>query len=170
MVQAALFLSIKPTFARKILGGTKTVELRRVRPNVAPGETALIYSSSPEMALLGSARVGTILSRSPSALWCEVRDDAGVSRQEYDSYFSGASTAIGIRLEDVQWFVRPISLREIRERWPWLRPPQSYRYVNALLESNGRDVASLAPRHASRVEFGRSRSLVSTPSSRPDPR
>jgi predicted transcriptional regulator len=154
MVQATLFLSIKPTFARKILGGTKTIELRRARPNVAPGETALIYSSSPEMALLGSARVVDILSGPPSALWCDVKDEAGVSRQEYDSYFSGAAMAIGIRLEGVQCFVKRISLQEIRERWPWLRPPQSYRYVDALLGPDGRDVASLAPRHTSLVEYG----------------
>jgi predicted transcriptional regulator len=145
MRPATLFLSIKPIFARKILSGTKTIELRRVRPNVTPGNTVLIYSSSPEMALLGSAQVEEILSDTPSDLWGQVKDNAGVSRREYNAYFSGSTTAIGIRLGAVQRLARPISLRELRERWPWLRPPQSYRYVDARLDSDGERVASLAP-------------------------
>lgn len=145
MRPATLFLSIKPTFARRILAGTKTIELRRVRPNVTPGDHVLIYSSSPEMALLGSARVEEILSDAPNNLWDRVKDHGGVSRKEYDDYFSGATAAIGIRLGDVQPLSRPIPLRELRERWPWLRPPQSYRYVDARLDSDGERVASLAP-------------------------
>jgi predicted transcriptional regulator len=146
MRPATLFLSIKPTFASKILRGAKTIELRRVRPNVTPGDTVLIYSSSPEMALLGSAWVEEILGGAPRDLWSQVKDQAGVSRQEYDEYFSGASMAIGIRLGSVQRLSRPIPLRELRERWPWLRPPQSYRYVDARLDPDGGRVTSLAPR------------------------
>ena len=132
-------------FTRKIFAGTKTVELRRVRPNVTPGEHVLIYSSSPEMALLGSARVEEILCDAPGNLWNRVKDEAGVSRKEYDDYFSGASVAIGFRLGDVQPLVRPIPLHELRRKWPWLRPPQSYRYVDARLDPAGERVASLAP-------------------------
>lgn len=132
-------------FASKILAGTKTIELRRVRPNVTPGYHVLIYSSSPEMALLGSARVEEILSDAPSNLWGRVKDQAGICRKEYDDYFIGASTAIGIRLGAVQRLVLPIPLRELRERWPWLRPPQSYRYVDARLDPDGERLASLAP-------------------------
>src|SRR6266542_3119737 len=102
MRPATLLLSIKPTFARKILSGAKTIELRRVRPNMTPGDHVLIYSSSPEMALLGSAQVEEILSDTPSDLWGQVKDNASVSRTEYDAYFSGATTAIGIRLGTVQ--------------------------------------------------------------------
>ena len=145
MRQTALFLSIRPTFASRILNGTKTIELRRVRPNVMPGGTVLIYSSSPEMALLGSAQIKTILSGTPKELWDRVKDKAGVSRQEYDDYFSMAEIAIGIWLRTVQRLVRPIPLQELRARWPWLRPPQSYRYVNARLDPSGEKLASLTP-------------------------
>jgi predicted transcriptional regulator len=147
MRPATLLLSIKPMFARKIFSGTKTIELRRVRPSVTSGDTVLIYSSSPEMALLGSAQVEEILSGTPSDLWGRVKNQAGVSHKEYDDYFSGAATAIGIRLGAVQPLVQPIPLQELRERWPWLRPPQSYRYVDARLHPNGDGVASMAPSH-----------------------
>jgi predicted transcriptional regulator len=145
MRQPALFLSVRPTFANRILNGTKTIELRRVRPNVVLGHTVLIYSSSPEMALLGTARVEGILSGAPRELWGEVKGAAGVSRKEYDDYFDGAVIAIGIRLGAVQKLSRPISLQELRKRWPWLRPPQSYRYVTARLDPDGNRLALLAP-------------------------
>jgi predicted transcriptional regulator len=145
MRRAKLFLSVKPIFANKILRGAKTVELRRVRPSVGEGDTVLIYSTSPEMALLGSAQVAEIFSGTPCDIWGQVKEQAGVSRGEYDDYFSGAATAIGIRLCAVRRLARPILLRELRKRWPWLRPPQSYRYVDARLDPDGSAVRSLAP-------------------------
>jgi predicted transcriptional regulator len=145
MRETVLFLSIRPTFANMILDGTKTIELRRIRPNIMPGHAVLIYSSSPAMALLGSACVEEILTGSPHELWRQVKDEAGVSLEQYQNYFDGATTAIGIRLCAVQRLDRPISLQELRERWPWLRPPQSYRYVHARFDIDGCRVASLAP-------------------------
>ena len=145
MQQATLFLSVRPVFANRILSGAKTIELRRVRPHVTPGNTVLIYSTSPEMALLGSAQVAGILHGAPRDVWAKVEKDAGVSRAEYDEYFSGATTAIGIRLCAVQRLAAPIPLQELRERWPWLRPPQSYRYVDARLEPERKALKSLAP-------------------------
>jgi predicted transcriptional regulator len=145
MQHASLFISIKPAFVSRIFDGRKTIELRRVRPNVLSGNFVLIYSSSPVMALLGSARVEEVLSGPPCDLWARVKDEAGVTRQEYESYFSNAAVAVGIRLARVQRLARPIALEELRRRWPWLRPPQSYRYVNAQFEHDGSEVSSIAP-------------------------
>lgn len=145
MRQPALFLSVRPTFAQRILSGAKTIELRRVRPNVATGQPVLIYSSSPVMALLASARIDFIFSGNPCDLWDSVRHEAGVTRDEYDAYFDGAVVAVGIRLAAVKRLTNPIRLEELRQRWPWFKPPQSYRYVEAQIEHNGGLVASLAP-------------------------
>ncbi len=141
----ALFLSVKPIFARRILDGTKTIELRRVRPNIALGDMVLIYSTSPDMALIGSAQVAQLLFGAPHHIWAQVRDHAGVSREEFDDYFSGATTASGIRLCAVRRLARPICLRELRERWPWLKPPQSYRYVDACLDLDRESIKFLRP-------------------------
>jgi predicted transcriptional regulator len=145
MRQTTLFLSVRPVFANKILSGAKTIELRRVRPNVSTGDMVLIYSTSPEMALLGRAQVAEVVAGTPSGIWEQVKGRAGISRGEYDEYFSGAPTAIAIRLCAAQRLTRPIPLRELRERWPWLRPPQGYRYVDAWLAPEGETVRSLAP-------------------------
>ena len=145
MRRPALFLSIKPIFANLILDGAKTVELRRVRPRIATGDIVLIYSASPEMAVLGTARVSTVLSASPRALWGQVKPHACVSRAAYDDYFGSAATATGIRLRWPRRLALPIGLRELRERWPWLKPPQSYRYVEAQFATDRTVLTSLAP-------------------------
>lgn len=146
MTSPTLFLSVKPAFANKILEGTKTIELRRIRPHVMPGQSVLIYSSSPEMSLIGRAVIESILCDTPTNLWNLVKAHAGISRKEYDAYFEGASKAIGLRLERTQRLGAPIPLRELRAQWPWFQPPQSYRFVRAEFKGNGKLVVGLEPR------------------------
>ncbi len=145
MQREVLLLSVRPTFVERILAGTKTAELRRVRPTARVGQEVLIYSSAPKMALLASAVVESIESGSLESMWRRVRTAAGVSRAEYLEYFEGAEVAAAIRLSDVTAFDKPMSLSELRERWPWFRPPQSYCFVRASFKEPTR-VASLAPR------------------------
>lgn len=52
----ALFVSVKPRFAEKILAGEKSVELRRVRPSVTPGTLVIFYASSPTREVVGTGR------------------------------------------------------------------------------------------------------------------
>jgi predicted transcriptional regulator len=129
-----------------MLDGTKRVELRRIRPDVSPGIDVLIYSSTPTMALLASAVVERIEESAVETLWRRVRDAAGVSRTEYLAYFAGAGRAVAIWLSQVRAFERPLGLQELRERWPWFRPPQSYCYIRARVDGPNRGVTSLAPR------------------------
>ena len=146
MQREILLLSIRPTYTRRILDGSKTVELRRVRPSVEPGQEVLIYSSSPTMALLAHAVVAKVETAYPSTLWKSVRQAAGVTWTEYDDYFRGAAQAVGIWLRDVLELEEPIPLAQLRQRWPWFRPPQSYCFLQAHVEPSRRRVEQLAPR------------------------
>lgn len=123
-------MSIRPRFAQSILDGTKTVELRRRAPNLEPGDTVVVYETSPTKAIVGWATVENVETTTPAALWHRVHGKAGVSRREYDAYFAGAPSASAIHLSRVFALRTPIVLDDIRVRWPWLRPPQSYRYVS----------------------------------------
>jgi predicted transcriptional regulator len=145
MQHETLLLSVRPMFAGRILEGTKTAELRRVRPTARVGQQVLIYSSAPTMALLASAIVNSVESGPPLMMWERVQSGAGVSRDEYLRYFAEATVASAIWLSDVTALEDPLSLTQLRERWPWFRPPQSYCFVRASLETPWR-VASLAPR------------------------
>jgi predicted transcriptional regulator len=145
MPREAILLSVKPKFVARILEGTKTAELRRVRPAVVPGQIVLIYSSHPAMALVASAVVQRVEVDQPRKLWLRVREVAGVSVSEYADYFDGSRRASAIRLTDIRALHRPIRLAEMRRRWPWLRPPQSYRYVGVTLTMDATQIKKLTP-------------------------
>jgi predicted transcriptional regulator len=126
-----LLVSLKPRFAAMLLSGSKTVELRRVKPDVATGADVLLYASSPRRALVGSARVGAIDAGTAAAIWTQHCAHIGVSRVEYDDYFAGASTAVAITLTDISALPDgDVPLAELRRRRRDFRPPQSFRYFD----------------------------------------
>jgi len=129
MPDHALLLSIRPKFASKIFDGTKTVELRRVRPRVTTGDLVLVYVSSPVKALLGAFEVARVVAAPPSQLWNNVESKAGVTREQFDDYYKGAKTGYGIFLKRKWAFDKPIKLENLRRWKSKFRPPQSYHYV-----------------------------------------
>ena len=134
-----LLISVHPKYATSILEGTKTVELRRLRPRMEGLGVVLIYASSPTNALLGAACVTKIQVATPNCLWRSVGKAANVTRVEYDQYFVGAKQAVAIHLSDPAAFSRSVDLSELKGVWPGFHPPQSYRYFSA------REVSRLAP-------------------------
>ena len=131
MTQKTLLLSIRPQYAEKIFDGTKKVELRRVKPYVSSGDTVLVYVSSPVKALRGKFTVANVLEGSPEKLWYQVKDDVGITEEEYRSYFDGASCGFGIYLKAVHHMPFPISLSDLRKLWSNFHPPQGYKYLDS---------------------------------------
>jgi predicted transcriptional regulator len=135
MTESAIFLSVKPRYARAILAGDKTVELRRTRPQeLRRGSLIVLYASSPVQAVLGTAQVDRIVSTSPEALWSMVEMAAGVTREEFDLYFQGAGEAVGIFIDSPAVAPDPYALRDIRRDWPTFHPPQAFRYLRSMGE------------------------------------
>ncbi|MGU3435042.1 ASCH domain-containing protein [Actinomycetes bacterium M1A6_2h] len=125
----ALLLSVKPPYAKAILSGEKTVELRRTRPSLTPGAVVIIYASSPMMAVVGWAKLERVIAVSPNYLWRTHGSTTGVNRQDFASYFAGATRAYGLQLSAPVLASSPMSLRELRELG--VNPPQSWRYLKA---------------------------------------
>lgn len=125
-----LFLSIHPSFVRKILSGEKTVELRRQRPRCKAGDWIAIYATTPERCLCGIVQVREVQIGEVDEMWQSVRKQAGVTRDQYDTYFTGSKQAVGIVLENPRTLPAPVSLSELRRVWPEFHPPQSFRYLN----------------------------------------
>jgi predicted transcriptional regulator len=137
MTRHALFLSIQPQYAQRIMAGQKRVELRRVRPRIPKGTVLLIYVSSPVKALQAISTVRNITEASPDDLWRQVSQAAGVTRSEFNDYFDGTHTGFAIHFGEVQRLSRPLALSELREVWPDFNPPQVYQYFTE------REVANL---------------------------
>lgn len=132
MTDDAIFLSIKPKYAEQILAGTKTVELRRVRPRIGAGALVVMYASSPTRAVCGAFEVDRVVTRSPAELWPLVEHQAGVTREEFDAYYRGAEHGVAIFVRAAFGADEPYGLDEIRRDVPAFHPPQAFRYLHGL--------------------------------------
>jgi predicted transcriptional regulator len=130
MSGAAILFSIHPKYAEKIFEGTKTVELRRVRPRkIEEGVLALLYVSSPIKSLCGAFKVNKIIEKPVNQLWDEVKDEAGIGYEEFESYYQGATTGVGIFFSEVWCLPTPIKLQELQDELISFYPPQGFRYA-----------------------------------------
>ena len=125
-----MLLSIHPRFARAILAGSKTVEVRRQRVAAPPGTTVFLYATAPTMAIVGMARIAEVHVASPREVWSASRTLTGITRREYDDYMSGATQASGLTMEDPVAFDSSVSLNALRAGGAF-HPPQSYRYLKS---------------------------------------
>ena len=130
-----LLLSIKPEYAAKIFSGEKTVELRRVRTRLTQDDIVLVYVSSPSKALVGLFEVEKIiqekieLQQDIKNYWNLVYEKAGISSQDFEKYYQGASFFVGIFLRNPKKFDVSVNLENLRQQIPEFTPPQSYRYL-----------------------------------------
>lgn len=128
--RSAVLLSVKPRFAEAILAGSKTVELRRRGIGTHPEAAVVLYATAPTMAVVGTARVGEVISLSPREAWRTYKHALGINRDEFNAYLAGAASAVLLRLTRPQTLDQPITLQELRSAVSAFHPPQSYRYVS----------------------------------------
>lgn len=126
-----LVLSVRPHFAEAIADGTKTIDVRRIRPNVQPGTLGLIYSSSPAQAVVGSFRIDEVLSGTPDEIWRVAEGEALLSKGDFDKYFAGVEFSHAIVVSCGKRLPTPIQLSDLRTIWPGLKPPRSFGYLVA---------------------------------------
>lgn len=129
MSSKAILLSIRPKYARKIFAGAKKVELRRVKPNLTQGDIVVVYVSSPIQQIWGTFEVDRVIEKPIDELWTLVYNDAGLSKDEFDNYYSSCERGCGIYLKKPTNRV-PINLIDLKKWWSGFHPPQSYRYLS----------------------------------------
>lgn len=124
----ALVLSLKPRFAEAILGGQKTVELRRVMPRITIPTLALLYAASPERSLVGTCIVRSVARLPTRELWQLHGAKTALSRPEFHAYLAGRDEGVALFLERPIRLPAPIPLHALRRAGNF-RPPQSLAYV-----------------------------------------
>jgi len=132
METKVILLSIRPKYAEKIFNGTKRVELRRVMPNLKEGDTIFVYVSSPVKELRGHFEVEKVVKKPIDKLWLQVKQDIGITEEEFYEYYTGVEYGFGIYLRAPASIRSPISLDRLRKLWKNFHPPQNYRYISKL--------------------------------------
>ena len=94
----------------------------------------VLYASSPICAVVGALRIKEVVRTTPQSLWQRYSQSAGVSQDEYWSYYERSTIAEGLIVDQAIAFEKSLSLQKIRAVWPGFMPPQSYRYVEARME------------------------------------
>lgn len=127
--RSLLLISVRPRFAAALLDGSKTVEVRRTSVRIERGTIALVYSTSPQRALVGAVRIADVVTRAPSTIWGRYGPATGLRRAEYDAYLDTASSATALVVDARCAFPTPVPLQCLRERADGFVVPQSYRFV-----------------------------------------
>lgn len=123
-----VLLSIKPEFAEKILDGTKRFEFRKGIFKNQEISIVVIYATMPLGKVVGQFQIESILSGEPESLWKQTKKYAGISKQFFDSYYSGRDKAYAIKIGEVERYQEPIPISDLGCN---IKPPQSYLYLPA---------------------------------------
>lgn len=121
-----VLLSIKPKHVRKIISGKKRYEFRKVIFKDRSAREVYVYSSSPVKKIIGKFWVGQILKGHPEALWEQVKDYSGLTRDDFFAYFSGKDVGYAIEIVNFVRFDDPIDPKILN---PDFVAPQSFCYL-----------------------------------------
>lgn len=122
-----IVLSVKPVWADLIISGRKTIELRRKFPKFSAGlVTALVYSTGPKKAMVGTVSIEDTVILPAAVLWPRVADHACVTKEQYSAYFDGTGEACALFLGAVRAWASPIPLDQLRLSGDFV-PPMSWR-------------------------------------------
>lgn len=119
-----VLLSIHPEYVEAILDGTKKFEFRK-RTFSDSVDTILLYATSPVKKVLGEAKIAGLVSGKPENVWKKTEAYAGISREDFFSYFGSTSEAHAYELTDVVRYEEPKMLADYGIK----RAPQSFVYI-----------------------------------------
>jgi len=125
---SGILMSIKPEHIEKIRSGEKVIEIRKKFNKKWAGCRMTVYSSSPDQAIYGYAKIQDVKKGSPEKIWSQYRQDIGVKKNIFDEYAGSCDQIYAILLKDFEPYHNPISMLQIGGllNQEELRPPQSY--------------------------------------------
>lgn len=126
-----ILISLRPGYAKAILDGSKTVELRRRRVRVDVGTRVWLYSTAPTARIEGSALIQRVHVGDLCGIWSQYSRRIGVSRSEFDEYFRGCKNGCAILLVEVRPITPTVSLSALRKRIGSFHPPQFFKRLSA---------------------------------------
>ena len=129
-------MAINPEFARQILSGTKKVEFRK-RQLARDIDTVMIYETSPTQQIVGEFTTRSAVIDAPAQIWAKFARVGGISQADFSAYYDASATAVGINIESVRRYRRPVDLAELDPR-PAI--PQSFSYVSSRVRDQARDL------------------------------
>ncbi len=127
----AVLFSLRPEFAQMFLQGRKSVEFRRRFSRKHAGTTAVFYVTHPIRQFLFSGVISEVEHGSTTRLWQDYGQSSGLPRNAFRRYFKGVTHGFAILLQRCRPLPRQLTLEGARALDPKLRPPQSFKVLEA---------------------------------------
>ncbi|QUY62296.1 hypothetical protein [Gulosibacter molinativorax] len=93
-----------------------------------PGTTVVLYSSSPEKAVLGTVRLRRTIKVNPDCVWGLHGSDIGISESDLNAYLEGADESTLLEVDCPDSWEQPVPLNSLRTVLG-IEPSQSFRYL-----------------------------------------
>lgn len=119
-------ISLKPRYARLVLSGDKTVELRNRIVRLRPGTRIWIYATRPVARIVGVAEIELVVHAGPAEIWRRFGEDICVDRSGFDSYIGDRERVSALVLGAVEELGGSMTLDRIRRSVRAFQPPQFY--------------------------------------------
>lgn len=121
-----LLLSIKPENFNLINNGKKIFEYRKsiFKEKI---DYVFLYVTYPEKKVKAYFKFSRILSGSPSEIWRQTKDYAGVTEKQFFDYFSGHQIAYAIAINELVSLEQPLTLMDFCGR---KNSPQNFYYLS----------------------------------------
>lgn len=124
-------ISVRPPWASAFFldRNPKTIELRKGNfgTSLKAGDSIVIYSTLPVGEAIGTVKVIKRESLTVDRLWEQSQHGrlAKVSRSQFDAYYAGQISGVGVWVSSAALFPSPIALLQLRKNWgPRWQPPQ----------------------------------------------
>ena len=128
-----ILLSIKPKWAKLILEGKKTVELRKQWTKSNDIERIYLYASAPVKRIVGWMELKCAICESVAELKQDAEGRSQVSPEDFDAYYQGKEKGWGLFVSKAAE-IDPIPLDVVAKRppqnWMWLNEAQSSALTN----------------------------------------
>lgn len=119
-----IVISINPEHVKNIINGTKKYEYR-TKAAKDDVKKIIIYETTPVKKIVAEADIIEVLMMKPDELWDKTKDQSGISKKFFDSYFASRDIAYAYRLGEIKVYKEPKLLSDFGLKCA----PQSFAYV-----------------------------------------
>lgn len=140
-----VIFSLQRVYVDRLLSGNKCVELRRRAPSLDSGTRVWLYSKVPHGEVVGVGVLEEVETDNPVNLWKKYSQCAGLTQEEFFSYFAGVELGAALIFYSVARLRRPIPLSQLKKLEANFHPPQFFRRVKSTALRNELDTAETEP-------------------------